>query len=85
MSRAPAPVTRARVLGVRTAELERRTRTAIKRAAVLLEAAAYAWSEIDCGIESDLEEVILKLSDIDGEGGTLADAMARLAAPWGAE
>lgn len=78
-------VTRAQTLGVKPRGLESKTRRDLDRARRIMEHLAYVWSEIDGGIEADLQAVYDKIREIDGDGGTLIDAIERLKAPWGDE
>jgi len=78
-------LTRAQVLGVKPRSLESRTRRKLDRCRAILEDLSYAWSEIDGGIDDDLNGIYEKIREIDGDGGTLIDAMERLKAPWGDE
>ncbi len=75
--------TRAQALGVKPKRLESRTRRALAKIRIAIEGLSLDWSEIDGGIESDLQGVYDRIQEIDGEGGTLAYAMERLAEPWG--
>ncbi len=75
--------TRAQALGVKPRRLESKTRRALAKVRIAIEALSLDWAEIDGGIEQDLQAVDDKIREIDGEGGTLAYAMERLAEPWG--
>lgn len=77
--------TRAQALGVKPRSLESQTRRKLDRIRASLEGLSYDWSEIDSGISNDLDVVYEKIREIDGDGGTLIDAIERLKAPWGDE
>jgi hypothetical protein len=75
--------TRAQALGVKPRRLESKTRRALAKVRIAIEGLSLDWSEIDGGIEQDLQAAYDKIREIDGEGGTLAYAIERLAEPWG--
>lgn len=81
------PQTRAQAFGVSPKILKRKTDRGLKAAAVALAAVAVAWNEVDEGFVSDIEALITKISEVDGdgEGGALQEAIERLAEPWGYE
>lgn len=77
------PMTRAQAYGVSAKILNRKSRRVLTQVEVALQGLSFAWSEVDAGFSADLEDLIDKINDIDGDGGALQEAIERLAEPWG--
>lgn len=74
-------LTRAKALGVKPRGLETKTRRMIGRIRTQLEGLSYLWMDIDGGMEDDFQVLADKLAEIDGDGGSLSEAIERLNAP----